>query len=125
MPQMSLAKTRFRAGVWEGRLTGAGRGEGAPEVTARVQDRPLPVTLTPAEEGDWSLALPLPGEVLGDGLVTVVIETPEGILAQIPILAGEALAGDLAAEVARLRAELDVLKAVVQRLGRAREGAEG
>ena len=54
--------------------------------------------------------------MLSDGVHSCIIslETGEKI-GDLTVIAGEVLAGDLRAEIARLRAELDLLKTVVRR----------
>lgn len=69
--------------------------------------------------GWWRLSLPLPADLLDDRLQTVVLRdvaTGE-TLGRIAVAAGGALAGDIAAEVSGLRAELDLLKTALRRLG--------
>ena len=114
MSDLTLTKTRFREGVWEGLLI-AGRGaEPRPEVGASLEGRALPgVTLTEtAEPGRFVVEVPVPAEAVGDGVRTILIHDSrtEEVLASFVLIAGEALADDIRAEVALLRAELDLLK---------------
>ncbi|WP_300444381.1 hypothetical protein [uncultured Mameliella sp.] len=113
MSIFTLTKTRFRDGLWEGLLVRQG-AEQAPEILASFEDRPIHgVTLTDtAEAGRWVVEVPVPVEALGDGVSTVLIRDArdDTVLDSFTLIAGEALAGDIRAEVALLRAELDLLK---------------
>jgi hypothetical protein len=114
MSVFSLTKTRFRDGVWEGLLVTGDGPEGSPEIAASFEERPLPgVTLSATQEpGRWVVEVPIPVEAMGDGVQTVLIRDArtEEVLESFVLIAGEALGDDIRAEVALLRAELDLLK---------------
>lgn len=102
--------TRFRAGVFTGRLTIQGGGA-PPEVTLNLKGvRLAVVTLGNISGDEYPLTAALPASALGDGVAVIEFRIGEETLARYPISAGEALASDLTAEVASLRAELDQLK---------------
>ncbi len=65
----------------------------------------------------WGLRVPIPADAIADGVQTLlVIEAASGrVLEKITIIAGEALADDIRAEVDLLRAELDMLKRAFRR----------
>lgn len=114
MTDLTLTKTRFREGVWQGLLVAA-TGEGPmPEVGASLEGRALPgVTLTETSDpGRWVVEVPVPVEAVGDGVRTILIRDArsEEVLASFALIAGEPLADDIRTEVALLRAELDLLK---------------
>lgn len=114
MAEIELTKTRLTGGIWEGVLTGAGE---APRLVATHLERSLPgLELTPLAEGHL-VRLPIPAEVLSDGVQTVLFsDAATGAqLAQVAILAGDALTEDIRAEVSLLRAELDMLKRAFRR----------
>lgn len=118
MTDLKLTKIRFRAGVWEGRVTGAETRGAPPDVQVWYLDQPVAdVTLAEGEEpGIWSLRVPVPAEAIADGVQTFVISDGGGAkLGQFCIIAGEALGEDLHAEVDLLRAELDMLKRAFRR----------
>ncbi len=123
MAGVTLTRTRLLAGVWEGILTGA---KAAPTLEALHRDRPvegLSVTET-GEPGRYAVRLPLPAEVLAEGVETVLIRdraTGE-TLDHVTIAAGPAAEADLRAEVALLRAEIDLLKAAFRRHMRSQGG---
>ncbi|ROT97736.1 hypothetical protein [Histidinibacterium lentulum] len=114
MAEMQLTKTRLTGGIWEGVLTGA---SDRPRLVATHLERSLPgLELTPVAEGHL-VRLPIPSEVLSDGVQTVLFsDAATGArLASVAILAGDALTEDIRAEVALLRAELDMLKRAFRR----------
>ena len=115
MSDLTLTRTRLRHGVWEGQITGAKK----PEVQVTYLDRPVEgVTLTDsAEPGIWELSVTVPPEAISDGVQTFVIaDVATGTrLGDFTLIAGEANADDLRAEVELLRAELDMLKRAFRR----------
>ena len=119
MSDLTLTKIRFRNGVWEGRITGAPATGARPGVTVMFQDQPVSgVTLNEGQtEGDWMVSIPVPPEAVADGVQTFVIFDAEGStrLGDFTLIAGEAVADDLRAEVELLRAELDMLKRAFRR----------
>jgi len=77
--------------------------------------------------GPWRASTRIPPETLADGAQTYVLIADDGDgtegprpgaihLAHLPLLAGEALAHDLRAEIDLLRAEMDLLKRELRRL---------
>ena len=71
---MKLTQTRIRGGVWEGVLTGAGGTP--PKLDVLHLERPLPgvlVTAVPGREGDFAVKVPIPAEVLSEGVQTLLI----------------------------------------------------
>jgi hypothetical protein len=105
---------RLAGGVWEGVLQGGGE---APRVAATHEGRAVPGVTVAAEGGAWLVRVPVPPEAVADGVHTVVVldaGTGEAV-ATFALLAGEALAGDLRAEIDLLRAELDLLKRAFRR----------
>lgn len=101
--------TRFQAGVFTGRLTIAGGGA-TPEVTLYLRGEAIAAATLEGASGDYALTAALPISAIGDGVSVVEFRIGDEVLARYPISAGEALATDLTAEVASLRAELDQLK---------------
>ncbi len=108
---MTLTQTRIRAGVWEGILTGAGAQ--APKLEVLLLERPLTgviVAPVPGREGDYQVKVPIPAEVLSEGVQTFLIRQGGQTLAHFTIITGVAMEDDLRAEIDLLRAELDMLK---------------
>jgi hypothetical protein len=117
MADLVLTKTRIRAGVWEGVLTGAGA---LPRLEALHLGQPVPglaVTPLPDRAGDHAVRLPIPAELLSDGVQTFVLRdaATEAVLTHFTIVTGVALEEDIRAEVDLLRAELDMLKRAFRR----------
>lgn len=110
----ALVSARLAGGTWEGVLRGGGE---APRVAASHEGRDVPGVTVAAEGGAWVVRVPVPPEAVADGVHTVVVRdaaTGEAI-ASFALVAGEALAGDLRAEIGLLRAELDLLKRAFRR----------
>lgn len=101
--------TRFQAGVFTGRLTIEGGGA-MPDVALYLKGEPIAEAKLEGAAGDYALTAALPISAFGDGVSVVEFRIGSETLARYPISAGEALATDLTAEVASLRAELDQLK---------------
>jgi hypothetical protein len=111
-----LTQSRLLAGIWSFTLIHA--GEVAPLLSASHDGRTLPdPDCSPGPEtGTWHVTLPVPADILNDGLQTIVIHTSDGTaLGSLAILAGEALANDIRAEISLLRSELDLLKSAFRR----------
>ncbi len=117
MIEARLTKTRIRAGVWEGVLSGV---DAAPELEVVLLEQVLPgVSATPVPDrpGDWAVRVMIPATALGDGVQTFLIRNkPTGeTLAHFTIITGVAMEDDMRAEVDLLRAELDMLKRAFRR----------
>ena len=118
MSDWTLTKTRLFEGVWEGVLSGEA-GANAPEIEVTHLQQPLDgieVIERPAS-GDWALRVPVPADRIADGVQTFVIRdrTSGTVLDSFSLVAGDALANDLRAEIALLREELDLLKRAFRR----------
>ena len=117
MDRIVLTRTRIRNGVWEGVFTGM---PDQPSITAIVGGIEVPdVSVQPVADqpGIWAVLVPIPSDVLNEGLQTFVIHDTAtgGTLANFAIVAGDSPADDLRAEVDLLRAELDMLKSAFRR----------
>lgn len=125
-PALRFEDHGLRAGIWHGRLTG---GVAPARLLLMLDGRLLTEAAPEAEEsgGGWRVAMPVPAEALGEGLRVPVLladagpaGAPPGAeaqrLAALTLSAGAPLDGDMAAEIALLRAELELLKQVVRRL---------
>ena len=120
MHELTLTKTRFFEGVWEGILTKGKSGDNSvPKLEVTLLEQPVAsVELTEnREQGYWVVRVAVPASVLGDGLQTFLIrDVASGeTLESFAILSGEALADDIRAEMDLLRAELDMLKRAFRR----------
>jgi hypothetical protein len=113
---LSVARTRFARGIWEGEVRGA--GERRPPVEVVHADRPVPdVSLSADEAGLWHLRFAVPADAVGEGVHTLIIRNAETgeTLDTLTMLAGDPMDGDLRGEVALLRAELELLKRAFRR----------
>ncbi len=115
-----LTRTRIREGVWEGMLSGAGAAPPALEVV--VMGRTIPgvsVTPVPGQAGDHAVRVPIPADILNEGVQTFLIRDRNApgaeALAHFTIITGVAMEDDLRAEIDLLRAELDMLKRAFRR----------
>lgn len=117
MSERTLTRLRLTRGTYEGLLSGAAA---APALEARLGGRVLAAArLEPHAErsGEFLVRVDLPAEVLDDGAAVVEVADPQtgDVLDRIGVLTGDALNEDLRAEVAMLRAELDLLKRAFRR----------
>lgn len=111
-------------GVAGGCWTGILRADAAPtslRVIHRGQDVAT-ASLRQAEPGLWTLAAALPPMVIDEGVhALLLVAGTEGtdlrVLGSLTLIAGAVAGDDLLAEVALLRAELDLLKREFRRLG--------
>lgn len=119
MSEYTLTKTRFLEGVWEGLLVARREDAPSPEIAVTLHDRPVSgVTVTEtATAGRWAVEVPVPLQAVGDGVQTFLITdtSADAVLDSFTLIAGEALADDIRAEVDLLRAELDMLKRAFRR----------
>ncbi len=123
MDGLRLTGLGLTAGIWEARIEGAGGEPPALEVSHRGEALPG-VELRAEGGGAWLLRVPVPVGTLGDGMQTyLVTESGSGVrLGSFAIVAGAALDDDLAAELALLRSELEVLKKALRRIASAARG---
>ena len=121
MAEVTLTRMRLAGGVWEGLLSA--RDSAAPRLRLRHHDELVgePETFQaeapPGEPSRWLVRFRLPVKRLSDGVQTFVIEdaTTGDALAHETIFAGQIIEDDIRAEVALLRAELDLLKRAFRR----------
>ncbi len=117
MDDMQLTRTRIVEGVWEGVLTGT---EQAPEIAVSHLGQPVDgatVGEDPSHPGQFLVRVPVPVELLSEGTQTFVITdaATEARLASFTVVMGQPLDEDIRAEMALLRAELDMLKRAFRR----------
>ena len=117
MTDFTLTKTRIRAGVWEGVLSGS---PDSPALEVLHLEKPVAgvaVTAVPERAGDWLVQVPIPAEVLSEGVQTFLIRDAAtgDKLQHFTVITGVAMEDDLRAEVDLLRAELDMLKRAFRR----------
>lgn len=116
MAEMTLTKTAIVGGRWHGVLAGA---DATPDLALVHLERPIDgLEVTERADGTgWDVAVAIPTDLLSDGVQTLMITdraTGEK-LASFALMAGEAMADDIRAEIDLLRAELDMLKRAFRR----------
>jgi hypothetical protein len=116
MDGVKLTKTRIREGIWEGVLSGTDR----PTLDVRHLEAEVPgvaVTAISDRAGEWAVRVPIPPQVLNEGVQTFLIRDRDNgeTLAHFTIITGVAMEDDLRAEVDLLRSELDMLKRAFRR----------
>lgn len=117
MDEMQLTGTRIIEGVWEGVLTGV---DEAPEIAVSHLGQPVAgatVSADPTQPGQFLVRVPVPVELLSEGTQTFVISDAgsDVRLASFTVVMGQPLDEDIRAEMALLRAELDMLKRAFRR----------
>lgn len=117
MSDLRLVQSRITNGRWQGVILA---GPHAPEVEVTHLSSSL-ANLSIEADGDgagrWKVSLPIPAELLSDGVQTFVLrDKPSGqTLGAFTIVTGIQLEDDIRAEVDLLRAELDLLKKAFRR----------
>ena len=117
MGDVQLTGTRIVGGVWEGVLTGGGS---APGIAVSHGAEPVDgatVSEDPACAGQFLVRVPVPVALLNEGTQTFVISDADtgARLASFTVVMGQPLDEDIQAEIALLRAELDMLKRAFRR----------
>ena len=117
MRESKLTKTRIRAGVWEGVLTGAAIEPVLEVLHLEVAVPGVSVSAISDRAGDWLVRVPIPVELLTEGVQTFLIhdKATGARLEHFTIITGVAMEDDMRAEVDLLRAELDMLKRAFRR----------
>ena len=114
MSEVSLTKARIHSGIWEGVL-GLGAQTDIPQLEVTHLGKPVSglSVETDQEHSDQHLVrVPIPAELLADGVQTFVISAVESgeKLAHFSVITGQPVGDDVIAEMDLLRAELDMLK---------------
>jgi hypothetical protein len=117
MSEIKLTKTRIRAGVWEGVLSGAATEPKLEVLHLEAPVAGISVAAVAARPAEWLVKVPIPAALLSDGVQTFLIRDQASgeKLEHFTIITGVAMEDDLRAEVDLLRAELDMLKRAFRR----------
>lgn len=111
-----LTCTRFEDGIWHGHIQAATE----PRVEVRYHGNALEGVELSASGDGWSLSVPVPRAALSEGVHSFVIVDTAATqkLGDFTVIAGSPAADDLRAEIALLRAELDMLKRAFRQICR-------
>lgn len=116
---VTLTKLRLIEGVWHGVLKRAGRDNWQPDIEVTHLDQPVEGVEVEEDrvEECWYVRVPIPADRISDGVQTFLINDRRdaAVLGSFAIVAGDALAEDIRAEMGLLRAELDMLKKAFRR----------
>lgn len=119
MSSLQLTKTKMKEGVWQGIITGLTDDDATPRIEVTHESTVVSdIVLTHNQSADhWTLSVPIPSKAIADGVQTLIICDAEANakIGHITLIAGEALADDIRAEMDLLRAELDMLKSAFRR----------
>lgn len=116
----TLEKTMLRGGTYLGLLSYPGHAkQPVPSLRAEHDGRALPLEITAIEGtvNQHQVSVTLPTSLLSEGIQIVTIQaedTPEP-LASFPLIVGDATPDDVTAEIALMRAELEMLKRAFRR----------
>ena len=116
MSELALTKTSLIAGIWQGVLSGQ-TGADAPQLRVTHLDQAVDGVEVLAEADSWTVRVPIPAALIADGVQSFVIADARtgAVLNSFAVVAGDALAEDIRAELDLLRAELDMLKRAFRR----------
>jgi len=119
MSELVLTKTRIQAGIWEGVLIAADPNA-TPQIEVIHLDQKLDAVVVapdPESPGRHLVAIPIPVELMTDGVQTFLIQDAEtgDKLDSFAVITGEPLEDDIRSEVDLLRAELDMMKKAFRR----------
>ena len=111
---MKVINAELRAGIWTGELV-----DGSVEsVQVMHEGKALDgVSITAlADRDSTQISVAVPAALISDGVQTFVVQDAGGqVLTSFSILAGDVMADDLRAEIALLRAELNMLKSAFRK----------
>ncbi len=116
---IELTKLRIIEGVWNGTIKNNDDSDWTPQIEVTHLDFPVDGVEVEQDrvEEHWVLRVPIPADRIADGVQTFVIRDRKAdtVLGSFSIVAGDALAEDIRAEMSLLRAELDMLKKAFRR----------
>lgn len=108
---LQVTTRHLRDGIWTLDIVAA---DAVPHLVVSLAGAPLQGNAARAgTDGHWTMQVELPPSVLSDGVHSLVVtprDDPATVLDRLTLIAGNAVPHDLLAEMALLRAELDMLK---------------
>lgn len=120
MTSIKLTDACLRAGIWQAVLRSEASVDVPPTLQVSHMGQPvqgLTVDEDPNQPSTYLLRLPVPAQLLNDGVQSFVVsDSATGdVLETFSIVSGHPLDQDLRAEMDLLRAELDILKQAFRR----------
>lgn len=116
---IELTKLRMAEGVWHGAIKNRSDVNWQPNIAVTHLDFEVDgvEVIEDRVEEHWVVRIPVPVDRIADGVQTFVIcdKRTDDVLGSFAIVAGDALAEDIRAEMSLLRAELDMLKKAFRR----------
>ena len=115
MSDFILTRTQIRGGVYQGILRKNGRVRREPQLELRLLDADLG-TLNLSQDTDdpsiWNVVARIPTSAITDGVQTFILRDPISgeTLDSFAVISGSPVQEDMRAEMALLRAELEMLK---------------
>lgn len=111
MASPTFINMQIKEGVWHGDLPGSA-GTMPDLQVMHLGTRLTDISVTfDTTHSVWRVRVPIPASVINDGVQTITIADASGTtITSFSLVAGKPLADDLRAEIALLRAELEVLK---------------
>lgn len=108
----SLQLVGLERGTLHGRLISASGSVEAPEIEVCVDGTAVGHADVATDGEDFVVSASLPAEALREGMTSVVLRmrSDQTVLGSYPMRAGRALDGDIVADLATLKAELQALK---------------
>ena len=112
---LRIEPTRFAEGIWRALLSQPSDLKAPPpKIEVLLQGSPIRgVRVDPLNmENCYELSVPIPPEAIGSGtyMLLIVEQGSSKVLARIVLSGGDLNGEDLRAEIAELRAEIDLLK---------------
>ena len=111
---LTIGQSRILGGKWEAVVTGAST---PPNIAVRILGEELPNVNVREADGGYRVSCAIPSDYISDGIQTFLVidaETDETI-GDFVLVCGDVMEEDIRAEVAQLRAELDLLKRAFRR----------
>ena len=122
MSDFVLTRTQIRGGVYQGVLKRNGRIRREPQLELRLLDADLGtlnLTPDPEQSSTWNVMARIPTSAITEGIQTFILRDPVSgeMLDSFAIISGNPVEEDLRAEMALLRAELEMLKRAFRQQG--------
>lgn len=122
MSDFVLTRTQIRGGVYQGVLKRNGRIRREPQLELRLLDADLGtlnLTPDPEQSSTWNVMARIPTSAITEGIQTFILRDPVSgeTLDSFAIISGNPVEEDLRAEMALLRAELEMLKRAFRQQG--------